>query len=362
LLVHSKILILQIFKMKQLIINKIPENIIYLIFWILVFTFPVLLSTGGNRIDWIRVLQELIRFIPFFLIFLLNNFILFALLQGKNYIKYLLFTTLGVIIFSFAGSLNPLVNEILHLTRPQDPPARIDTMRILNNFFYNSVISILVIGFNNAMKITFDWLEDRRNYEQLQKENFKNQLSLLQHQISPHFFMNTLNNIHALIDYDQEIAKKSVVKLSHLMRVLLYENENYTLQKEIDFLKDYIELMKIRVNQNVEILFEHPEKIPQVNFPPLLFVSFVENSFKHGIIAKGKSFIHIYFAFENEFLHVKILNSKTSTKQDKQVSTNIGMSNSRKRLDLIYNKNYRIDVIETETTYEVNIKVPLNEN
>jgi sensor histidine kinase YesM len=343
-------------------VNKIPENVIYLIFWILVFTFPVLLSTGGNRIDWTRVLQELIKIFPFFLVFLLNNYILFKLLQGKKYVKYLLFTTLGVIVFSFAGSLSPLISEFLHLSRPGEPPARLDTMWILNNFFYNVVISLLVIGFNNAIKITFDWLEDRQNYEKLQKENFKNQLSLLQHQISPHFFMNTLNNIHALIDYDQEIAKNSVVKLSHLMRILLYENENYTLQKEIDFLKDYIELMKIRVNQNVEILFEHPEIIPQVNFPPLLFVSFVENSFKHGILAAGKSFIHIYFAFENDYLHVKIMNSKTVAKQDKPINGNIGLTNSRKRLDLIYNKNYKFEVIETETTYEVNIKVPLNEN
>jgi LytS/YehU family sensor histidine kinase len=342
--------------------NKNSEKVIYLIFWILVFTFPILLSSGGNRIDWTRVLTELIGIFPYFLIFLLNNYILFRFLKSKKYFKYLLFSALFVIIFSFLGSFNHLVQEFLHIPLRQGSPGRQDTMKILNTLFYNSIISILVIGFNNAIKITYGWMEDRRNYEQLQKENFKNQLSLLQHQISPHFFMNTLNNIHALIDYDKEIAKNSVVKLSHLMRVLLYENENYTLQKEIDFLKDYIELMKIRVNQNVEIIFEHPEKIPQVNFPPLLFVSFVENSFKHGILSAGKSFIHMYFAFENDFLHVKIINSKFSTMQDKPVDVNIGLSNSQKRLDLIYNKNYKFDVIETITTYEVNIKVPLNEN
>jgi len=348
--------------MKQFTLKKTPEKVIYLIFWTLVFTFPVLLSTGGNRIDWIRVLNELIRIFPFFLIFLLNNYGLFGLFKDKKYVKYLLITAAAVMIFSFLGSFNHLVYGFLHIPSGPEPPVKRDTLRILNNLFYNSVFSILVIGLNNAIKIAFIWLQDRRDYEQLQKENFKNQLSLLQQQISPHFFMNTLNNIHALIDYDQEIAKKSVVKLSHLMRVLLYENENYTLQKEIDFLKDYIELMKIRVNQNVEIIFEHPEKIPQVHFPPLLFVSFVENSFKHGILAVGKSFIHIYFALENDFLHVKIINSKIPASQGKQVKANIGMSNSQKRLDLIYNINYKFDVIETETTYEVNIKIPLNEN
>jgi LytS/YehU family sensor histidine kinase len=144
--------------------------------------------------------------------------------------------------------------------------------------------------------------------------------------------------------------------------VLLYENENYTLQKEIEFLKDYIELMKIRVNQNVEIIFEYPDNIPQVSFPPLLFVSFIENSFKHGILAAGKSFIRIYFNFENNFLKVKIINSKSAVSQDNTASANIGLTNSQKRLDLLYNKNYKFNVAETESTYEVNIKVPLNEN
>jgi hypothetical protein len=347
--------------MKQLNTNIASENIIYLIFWILVFTFPVLLSAGSYRVDWSRVIQEMIRIFPFFLVFLLNNFVLFRFFKEKKYIKYLSFITVILIVFSFLGSFNDLVYEFLRLPCGSQPPGRFDTMRVLNNFFYNSIISILVIGFNNAIKITFDWLEEKRNYEQLQKENFKNQLSMLQHQISPHFFMNTLNNIHALIDYDREIAKKSVVKLSHLMRVLLYENENYTLQKEIDFLKDYIELMKIRVNQDVDIIFEHPENIPLVDFPPLLFISLVENSFKHGILATGKSFIHIYFKFENGFLCVKIINSKTTAPQNNKNKTTIGVANSRQRLDLIYNKNYKFDVFENETTYEVNIKVPLNE-
>jgi LytS/YehU family sensor histidine kinase len=348
--------------MKELGFNRASENLIYLIFWILVFIFPVLLSAGGNRIDWSRVIQEFIRIFPFFVIFLLNNFVLFPIFKIKKYVKYLSFTAIVLIVFSFLGSYNDLIYDFLRLPRQAQPQGRFDTMRVLNNFFYNSIISTLVIGFNNAIKITFDWLEEKRNFEELQKENFKNQLSMLQQRISPHFFMNTLNNIHALIDYDKEIAKKSVVKLSHLMRVLLYENENYTLQKEIDFLKDYIELMKIRVNQNVEIIFEHPEIIPRVDFPPFLFISFVENSFKHGIMAAGKSFIHIYFAFDNDFLYAKIINSKTTVPQNNKTKTTIGLANSRQRLDLIYNKNYKFDVTETETTFEVNIKVPLNEN
>ena len=348
--------------MKQLNLNNISEKVIYLIFWIFVFTFPVLLSPSTNGIDWNRASHELIRIIPFFLVFLINNFVLFSFFKNKRYLKYFLFTFTTIFIFSILSSFDYLAYVFLNISQPARSPIKIDTLWILNNLFYNFIFSLLVIGLNNAIKITFSWLEEKKNYEQLKKENLKNQLSILQHQISPHFFMNTLNNIHALMDYDKEIAKNSLVTLSKLMRVLLYENDNYTLQMEIDFLKDYIDLMKIRVTENVEIKFEYPEKIPHINFPTLLFISFVENSFKHGIKAIGKSFIYINFLYENEFLNVKILNSKNSTSKNNISPVNIGLNNSKKRLDLIYQDNYIFKVIETETTYEVNLKIPIHEN
>lgn len=349
--------------MKEFKSNKGSENTIYLILWLLVFTIPIFLSYNGNRIDWVPVLHQLIRIFPFFLIFLLNNFVLFGLLKNKSLSKYLVFTAIAIILISILGSFNNQFFEILNIPKPPRPPGPMGHRgpMLFNNMFFNSIFSILVIGLNNAVKMAFGWMLEKKDYEQLQKENLKNQLSLLQHQINPHFFMNTLNNIYALIDYDKEIAKKSVMKLSQLMRVLLYENENFTLQKEIDFLKDYLELMKIRVNENVEIKFEYPDAIPAVSFPPLLFLSFVENSFKHGIQAVGKSFIHINFIIENDRLNVRISNSKTFKIQYKTATESIGMTNSKKRFDLIYGKNYNFEINDTQNAFEINIKIPLNE-
>jgi hypothetical protein len=342
--------------------QKTQEKVIYLIFWILVFTFPVLLSTGGSHIDWVRVSHEVLRISPFFLVFLVNNFLLFGLFKNKHFVQYFLYAGITALVFSFIGSFEPLIYKTLDIPPPPSPPGRLDAMRLLNVFFYNCVFSVLVMGLNNAIKITIDWHQERRNFEQLQKEHFKNQLSLLQHQVSPHFLMNTLNNIHALIDYDKEIAKNSVVKLSKLMRVLLYENNNYTLDKEIEFLTDYIELVKIRVNHNVEIIFSYPEILPQASLPPLLFINLVENAFKHGILATGKSFIHITFALEYDHLCVNIRNSRSSAARGDVTDERIGLINSRKRLDLIYGNNYFFEVNETDTTFEVNVKVPLDED
>ena len=343
-------------------VQRTQERVIFLVLWILVFTVPVLLSTGGYRIDWVRVSHEILRILPFFLIFLVNNFLLYHWFRKKEYAVYFALASVAAILVSIIAAFEPQIYRVLHLPPPPDPPGRQDLMRLMNNFFHNFIFAVLVIGLNNAVKITMHWQLESRNHEELQKEHYRNQLSLLQHQVSPHFLMNTLNNIHALIDYDAEKAKTSVVKLSKLMRVLLYENENYTLEKEIEFLRDYIELVRIRVRQDVNIEFHYPEILPHASLPPLLFINFVENAFKHGILATGRSFIHITFEVEFDRLHVRILNSKNPASGSGNVEERIGLVNSRKRLDLIYGSDYSFDVNETDTTFEVNVKVPLDED
>ena len=337
------------------------ENLVFLILWVLVFSFPVMLSTGGDGIDWVRTLHELIKIFPFFLLFLLNNYLFTNLIIRKQMVHYLIVAIFAVLIFGIIASFNHVFAALLDIPWPVDRRPRVDKMYILNNMFYNSVFAILVIGLNNAVKFSFIWANDRRKYEQLQKENLKNQLSLLRNQLSPHFFMNTLNNIHALIDYNKEIAKDSVVKLSQLMRVLLYDadSEYFTLKKEIDFLKDYIALMQIRLRDDVEIHFDYPETSGIYRIPPLLFLNFVENAFKHGIKAKGGSFIHIRFEIQEPFLLVSIRNSKKQTDQTMPSGDKIGILNAKQRLDILYKDAYEIIVKETEDSFGLKIKLPI---
>ncbi len=363
---------------------RTTENIVYLIVWLIVFIFPIILSSRDGIIDWNKVQHEWVRFSQYFIIFLINNYLLFKYFNKKNYLKYFTLIFLTILAISFLGVFKNLLFEVNDIPRPNrphggggprggfpggpqpgGPPPRGDQPRSLNpmvnNIFYSFFISILVVGLNNAVKIAISWAKDRRNFELLQQENLKNELALLRHQISPHFFMNTLNNIHALIDYDKDIAKNSVVKLSKLMRVLLYEsnNDGFTLKKEISFIGDYIELMRIRVNENVKIEFTYPDEIPLVKIPPLLFISYVENAFKHGIKAMGESFIHIDLQIEDNYLITKIENSKANSIEIVEQVDRIGLSNSQKRLDLLYKDNHEFNIHETDATYEVNIKIPL---
>ena len=139
--------------------------------------------------------------------------------------------------------------------------------------------------------------------KETEKEKLNSELAFLKNQISPHFFFNTLNNIYSLISINAEDSQKAVLKLSKLMRYLLYESEqgNTKLSNEIDFMNNYIDLMKLRMNDKVDLTVSFPKKYEDKNIPPLLFIPFIENAFKHGISYREKSFIDINMMVTKEF-------------------------------------------------------------
>lgn len=188
----------------------------------------------------------------------------------------------------------------------------------------------------------------------LEKQNLKQELEQLRYQINPHFFMNTLNNIHVLVDIDQEMAKRAIIELSGLMRHALYNSsESVTpLQNEIEFLRQYISLMKLRFDNHLSLKYDLPDA-PSFNIvtPPLLFATFIENAFKHGISYQTPSFINISLGVDNDKkeIHFRCENSRNITTQ-KNTNTEkhgIGLSNVRKRLDLQYGNDYSL-IINTE--------------
>lgn len=193
-----------------------------------------------------------------------------------------------------------------------------------------------------------------------EKENVENQLAFLRTQVSPHFFMNTLNNIHSLIDFDTTEAKDSIIRLSKLMRHLLYDSEaeQIPLRKELEFIQNYVELMKLRFSNKVNIELDIPGQVPDKTIPPLLFTSFVENAFKHGINIQGSSFVFITFAFVDECLVFAMKNSKSGLQKDDE-HKGIGIENSRKRLDLLYGDRYSLEIDDGKDEFVLSLTLPL---
>jgi len=172
--------------------------------------------------------------------------------------------------------------------------------------------------------------------------------------------MNTLNNIHSLVDINTNEAKEAIIKLSRMMRYLLYETdtEKTTLRKEIEFLESYINLMKLRFSEKVRISLKLPTVIPEKTIPPFLFISLIENAFKHGVSYREESFIDINLMIADERLLLVVMNSKADNNPIKEYS-GIGLDNTRKRLALIYGSNYHFDIIDKESLFTVNLSIPL---
>ena len=221
------------------------------------------------------------------------------------------------------------------------------------------IMLIMMLGMNISIKLYFRQRSDRQKLIELERENLEQQLEYLKYQINPHFLMNTLNNIHALIDIEPEQAKESIVELSKIMRFSLYEGakQMVPLNREIGFLENYIELMRIRVADHVKLSFELPERMPDCEIPPMLFITFIENAFKHGVSYRQTSFINIKIDVVEDHLHFTCSNSRIPQSEDKHGG--VGLQNVRRRLDLIYPGQYTLDIKESDDTYNVDLTLPL---
>ena len=226
--------------------------------------------------------------------------------------------------------------------------------------FINLTIAILLIGFNLTIKLFIKSLRDEEVLKDLEHQKLESELQYLKYQLNPHFFMNTLNNIHALIDIDSQKAKTSIIELSKLMRYVLYEsNKDYIeLTKEITFLQNYIELMRLRFTESLNIQTDFPLIVPEVKIPPLLLISLLENAFKHGVSYREASFIHICLKIDDGNLIFKCSNSKHRTKKDEHHG--VGLENVKKRLQLLFGNNYTYTINKNENEYNVSLNIPLN--
>jgi len=386
------------------------ENLIYIIIWLTLLLTPVIENYyTHSEAKWDEVLRVWKMLVPFLALFLIHNYILIPLfLLRKRYWGYfpLLLITIGFVYILHAAWKPPgpqmnrhpqremQDNRSQHRFPPRDttrfnpenrgdimpPPMRPQgenhsplrperTEDRRPDFFrkpflmipYANVLFmiILVIGLNLAIKLLFKSLRDDHRMKELERHNLQTELDYLKHQINPHFFMNTLNNIHALIDIDTEKAKETVLELSKMMRYLLYDSsqESLPLKNEVQFITNYIELMRIRYTDEIEIHLSVPHEIPNVQIPPLLFISFIENAFKHGISYQHESFIHISMEIKDHELQFLVVNSSFNN-ADKQ-SKGVGLDNIRKRLHLLYKDDYTLEIRDNDNQFHVFLIIPL---
>ncbi|MDO9255491.1 MAG: histidine kinase [Bacteroidales bacterium] len=229
---------------------------------------------------------------------------------------------------------------------------------------YNFIITTLFLsGFGLGLSFTDKFTEQEKKRKEAEKEKLNSELAFLKNQINPHFLFNTLNNIYSLVQTSVPDGQKAILQLSKLMRYILYETEkgDRFLSQEIDFMKTYIELMKLRISDKVSITVSFPEDFTDVAIPPLLFLPFVENAFKHGISYRRPSFVNVQLKTEPEKIIFECSNSIGNTGDELMKSdSGIGLENVKKRLALLYPDRHNLQVLETDTTYQIILQIDIS--
>jgi hypothetical protein len=218
----------------------------------------------------------------------------------------------------------------------------------------DSISFALVLSLSFLIK-----LNSRLN--EIHDEKLTAEVSYLKAQINPHFLFNTLNSLYALTLQKSNDAPNAVLKLSGIMRYVVTESSQdfVALDKEINYIKDYLELQKLRLDNGVSLSFDIHGTTTGRAIAPLILIPFIENAFKYGINPDKDSYIKIVIEIQNQSLSMRVKNSIVASEIDEELKTEEGLKNTQKRLDLIYPGKYDLKVIEDGKEYEVNLKLEL---
>lgn len=346
--------------------NKWIIILVHVLAWALLgFTFLLYQPLSWNvRLPeefWIKQSMHIVILVGLYYV---NSWYFVPKLLLKNKIgAYALVICLTILIMSL---LIHSLESWLHLPEkmsavfprmPPRPRSRIDGFLIMTSF--------LVAGISTSVTLVQQWQRDKQLRNELEQQRVTAELSFLKAQINPHFFFNTLNNIYALSFTNEDQSRDALLKLSRMMRYLLYETQHdrALLSKELSFVKDYIELMKMRLHKNTSVVFTGPAAVKDIYIAPMLLLPFIENAFKHGVSAVQETEIGIYIELTGNLLTLNVKNQIfTSASQNESLAGGIGLSNTARRLDLLYPNRHELLVTSPggADSYTVELKIDLS--
>lgn len=328
--------------MKPLNIRQKPlELLIHVITWLLVFGFPLILTDRSNNINWEQYFRHCIAPLSFLIIFYLNYFCFVPrYLFNGNTRRYFLYNFILMVILwtGIYGSQEIWIVRPPHIHPPHmvPPPRWIFYTRDL-------IVMVFVAGLSTAIRVSMQWHQIQDKLVETEREKTEAELKNLKNQLNPHFLLNTLNNIYALIAFNSEKAQEAVQELSKLLRYMLYENQTdlVSLEKELDFINNYVALMRIRISRSVEVSLNLNAGPKLILISPLIFISLIENAFKHGISPTEDSFISISIQGQADGkVCCEIMNSNHPKSTADKSGSGIGLEQVSRRLELLYPGQY----------------------
>jgi two-component system LytT family sensor kinase len=336
------------------------------LFWISYYLFAALISLSINQIYDGRFYWDLFTLLPPDMLLVYTNlyFLVPRFLVKRKFAVY--FAGLGICM-SLLSFLNIALHHWYALTGTTAYAA--SGQFNSRNFAGQMLNSFYLVGLVTGLKFSKDWMLQQQKLQEKEKQQVDTELSFLKSQIHPHFFFNTLNNLYSLTLQKSDLAPEVVLKLSDLMSYMLYESEAalVPLDKEICSLENYLALERLRFGDRLSLSFDSsgstvsPGSAIPIRIPPLILLTFAENSFKHGMnqtIGAGRIAItlkvvagDLWFEIDNP------VGPRRASPDDKN---GIGLKNVIRRLDLLYGSRYQLDLTETDSRFHVTLKIPLS--
>lgn len=361
--------------------------LVYAIMWGWLLAFPIVITSisvaqGKINFSWDYVFPTWIAIMPFFLIFVVNHLLLHVLLPRKMMRTY--FVAALCLLGGFCalryvyqypkmgdrGYVAPPLGRPLPPSPPSAPlpppegkvQDRVKPIEIPMPLALDIIITSLMLGCDFALVLVSRYQQEREDEQKLRATHLQHELQYLKAQIHPHFFMNMLNNIHGMVELDPARAQEMIMELSKLMRYVLYDGTQLftSWQKEKEFIANYVNLMCKRFsNKKVTITLELPKGEDEgVMVPPLLFISVIENAFKHGISYRNPSFVAIKFSVKRDWIELDCDNSVHEYTESDGREGGVGLSNLRQRLRLIYGERFTLDIEPAHDKYHVKLIIP----
>jgi sensor histidine kinase YesM len=359
--------------------KKIFLIFVHVLLWGVIIIIPKFFMPAGVKIS---MRNELLLWPAIIVFFYINYFYLVPYLLTRK--KFLLFTfsilailTISMLLGRFAEPTRPPRLFINFRNAPAsgfapDPrrTPRFEAREMRKPIFpFNALRNLttcfLFLAIGTSIRVTEQWYINEKQRKDMENQKLTAELSFLKSQINPHFFFNTLNSIYSLAISKSDKTPEAIIKLSELMRFIIYESEKESvpLRRELDYINNFVELQKLRLMSNITVNYRIEGDLADLKIEPLILLPFIENAFKHGIDSIKKCVINILVKVSSSQLWltvenpvVKLNNIQTNDSQG------IGLANSKKRLQLVYGSNHTLNITQTNDSFKVELKIILNTN
>jgi len=306
-----------------------------------------------------EVIGESVRFFaPFMLLIYLNwLYLIPRFLVGRNYWKYIWGLLALVVVIAFYLSFQDYFSGDTYLKVGEDSRAIFQ----FTPFMEGVGACSMALFISSPIYFTYNWFTQQNQINRLENERLSTELNLLKSQINPHFFFNTLNNLYSLTLENSNLASNVILKLSDLMRYTIYDGkeEKVAIHQEVECLENYLSLQSIRTHRKVDVRFEKDIHNPKLEVPPLLFLGFIENAFKHGVDSfRDGAFVEIKLKTTPQELLFSVNNNYD--KEERPEGGGNGLENVKRRLALLYpDGQHELDILDHDPTFGVSLKIIL---